>query len=141
MHINILPGQTQWRKKNKWEEKLFFIKNWISKIYVNTGNYGQAMGCYLDALEIANKNPSLEKELPLILTNIGNLYFHEQDYNTALSYYKKAVPLAKKTKDNYNRALVAINIAGTYNQLGNYDESYKSLESVGFLFAISSASR
>ena len=117
-------------KKNKWEEKLFFIKNWISKIYVNTGNYGQAMGCYLDALEIANKNPSLEKELPLILTNIGNLYFHEQDYNTALSYYKKAVPLAKKTKDNYNTALVAINIAGTYNQLGNYDESYKSLESV-----------
>jgi tetratricopeptide (TPR) repeat protein len=33
------------------------------------------------------------------LANIGNVYLHRRDYFTALSYYQRAVSLAREIKD------------------------------------------
>ena len=61
----------------------------------------------------------------MVLANIGNLYFHSCDHFAAISYYRRALDLARQIKDpvsikkwTYNINLAYARIRATVDQSG-----------------------
>mgnify|MGYP000898972304 CR=1 FL=1 len=106
------------------KEKLFDIKNNIGVVYVNLSNYNEALGYYLQALELAKT--ATDDSLSMVLNNIGNLYSNMKDYRNALKYYKTVYNDPEK-KEDYTRTFIAINISDNYNKLGDFEEARKYL--------------
>jgi len=112
-------------ENGKWEQELFDIKNNIGVTYASLSNYGEAMGYYQQALEIARLNP--KDNLVMVLNNIANSYSYEKDFQNALTYFKTAYKDPKVKKSDFSRTYLAINIADTYNKLHNFSEARKYL--------------
>jgi len=49
--------------------------------------------------EVANQEAGFVHNYQVVLANIGNVYLQRRDYLTALSYYQRAVSLAREIKD------------------------------------------
>jgi tetratricopeptide (TPR) repeat protein len=58
-----------------------------------------------NALELFRRSTQVDRESGAVhnyqvgLANIGNVYLHRRDYLTALSYYQKALGIAREIKD------------------------------------------
>lgn len=115
-------------ESGKWQQELFDIKNNIGVMYANLSNYGEALGYYHQALEIALKDP--KDNLVMVLNNIANSYSYKKDYHNALKYFRDAYENPKAIKDDRSRSFLAINISDTYNKLGNFKEARKYLMEV-----------
>lgn len=112
--------------KQNLKEETYNIKINIGLIYAALSNYGEALGYYQEALNLA-KESGEEDKLSKILTNIGLLYYGEKNYKTALEYFKEAYETANTKKANYTRPRIAVNISDVYNMLGQYKEAQKYL--------------
>lgn len=106
-------------------QQLFDIKNNLGVTYASLSNYGEAMGYYQQALEIANKDP--KDNLVMVLNNIANSYSYTKDYLNAVKYFKSAYHNPKIKNSDYSKTFLAINIADTYNKIGNFQEARKYL--------------
>lgn len=115
-------------ENGQWQQELFDIKNNIGVVYVNFSNYDEARGYYQQALEIARKDP--KDNLFMVLNNIANTYSYEKDYPNALKYFKSAFDNPKANNSDLGRTVLAINIADTYNKLGNYKQARSYLKDV-----------
>jgi len=113
-------------ENGQWQQELFDIKNNIGVMYANLSNYGEAMGYYQQALEIARRDP--KDNLVIVLNNIANSYSYRKDYQNALKYFKTAYANLKGEKlFDHIKTFLAINIGDTYNKLGSYKEARKYL--------------
>jgi tetratricopeptide (TPR) repeat protein len=64
-------------------------------------------GDYSDALERYQRLRKMEPDRPMILNNIGNLYFLMKQYNEAVAYYKQAtIKNPRDAVSHYNLSLV-----------------------------------
>ncbi len=91
--------------------------------------WGELAVCYLGlgddraALELNLKAAAVEQDAGFIhnyqvsLANIGNVYLYRRDYFTALSYYRRAVSLAREIKDPVSARKWTYNINLTYARL------------------------
>lgn len=112
-------------ENGQWKQELFDIKNNIGVMYANLSNYWEARGYYQQALEIARLDP--KDNLVMVLNNIANSYSYEKDYKNALKYFKSAYNIPKEANSDFSKTYLAINIADTYNRLGNFIEARKYL--------------
>lgn len=76
---------------------------------------------YMESLKHFKKLGDIRNEAR-IYNNIGNLY-RFRDYNTALSYYKKALSLSENLSNNELRAGLYFSIASVYQNKGQYNKS------------------
>ena len=49
--------------------------------------------------ERVNYDAGVVHNYQVVLANIGNVYLHRHDYFTAISYYQRALALAREIKD------------------------------------------
>jgi tetratricopeptide (TPR) repeat protein len=49
--------------------------------------------------EKVNRDAGFVHNYQVVLANIGNVFLHRRDYPTAISYYRKALALARQIKD------------------------------------------
>ena len=85
------------------------------------GKYANAYDSYLEALksfEIANDKTGQAK----VNMNIGNLY-REDDYDKALLFYKKSMPVAIALKDSSIIAALSLNMGNVYFRQEKYNEA------------------
>ncbi|WP_237421153.1 tetratricopeptide repeat protein [Flavobacterium sp. Sd200] len=115
-------------ENGQWQQELFDCKNNIGVVYVNLSNYEEARGYYQQALEIAEKDP--KDNLFMVLNNIANTYSYEKDYQNALKYFKSAYNNPKAVNTDLGKIVMAINVADTYNKLGNFKQARAYLQAV-----------
>ncbi|MNK08480.1 Tetratricopeptide repeat protein [compost metagenome] len=110
-------------KENQLNDQLVQIKCSMGVAYSNISNYGEAMTCYIEGLEIIEGNPKI-KELSLrLLSNIGVLYVAEENYKEALEYFLKGYSVAKEIKSPIGQLFLGINISDVYNKLGDFEKA------------------
>jgi len=116
--------------KNFKPDKMLLVKRRIADIYGLLSNFGEALGYYQQAEELAIALDS-KNEIAGILNNIGLLYAWEKDYKQALNYFLKAYDVANSYNlPGYVRMQIAVNIAYVYNHYGQYKVSQKYLMEV-----------
>jgi len=117
-------------EKNDWVEESCTNKIDLGRTYNLLSNYGEALNYYQQALQITEKHDELEEKVPHILNGIGNLYWNEKDYDTAMTYFMKAYNIAKEKKSYNEMTPPAINIADIYNEWGKYDEARRYIDEI-----------
>ncbi len=95
-----------------WEVHEIKINNNFAATYVNQGNYAAALDRLFKALELCEKNGTINA-IP-ILHNIGRLFVTQQNYKSAIKYYKKVLRVAKKD-DTKSIMFAKIDLGNVYN--------------------------
>lgn len=84
------------------------------------GNYSKALKLYLNALKIA-EDLKYTSHIVSINSNIGVVYFTQNEFNKSLHYYFNAIKVVKDSK-------VSINLGNFYSNIGNVYYKKKELE-------------
>lgn len=129
--------QRQYKEATPWlEESLEIFGDVGARLSLATV-WGELAVCHLGlgddtkALELFESAVEVEWESGAIhnyqvgLANIGNVYLHRRDYLTALSYYQKALALAREIKDPVSVKKWTYNIRLAYARIRSaVDEQY-----------------
>jgi len=99
----------------------------IGKSLANRSNLDSAILHYTLAIAHAEE---LEDDtyLSRCLLNFGSVYLQKDDYIKAFEYWLKCRQIAKENNDLKLQTMVAMNMAITYQNLGDYDASLLSFE-------------
>ncbi len=85
--------------------------NCLGSIYFNgESKTDSAAFYYMKAIGICEKKND-QKNLGLILRNLGNVYFNNEQYDIALKYFNRSLEIGLKTNNTFL-------MAGNYNNLG-----------------------
>ena len=95
--------------------QLLLLYNKLGVIFQNTKNFKNAMHCYQMALHYDSLTNKLNFA-PQLLSNIGQLYFSEGKYDTALYNFLKAKELLSASTDPRSYYGNMMNIANNYYQ-------------------------
>jgi len=111
----------------------------MAKTYAKIGEILLYMELYSSALEYFNSalrikssiNKSKTNNTPWIILNIGNVYFHNQNYKKALEKFNEARELFETTKNPVNKSnglnTSNSNIGLAYGAMGRYDKQEEIL--------------
>ncbi len=70
----------------------------LAVCYLGLGDDEKALELFRDA-ERVNYECGVVHNYQVVLANIGNVYLHRRDYFTAISYYQRALAIAREIKD------------------------------------------
>ena len=96
----------------------------VSTPYMSLGQNSVAINFLEKALTIRKKQDD-KARMAIIYSNMGQCYFNEKDYKSALFYFNKALQIKKVVyHENSNKLVGALDgLADTYLKLGNYDSA------------------
>ena len=98
-------------------------------IYMKISDYEKAIEYYLEAYQMAIKDPRKYKEEEIyLLNNISNLYSFNNDYVKAKEYVNKAYENAIILQDSLLTGIFAAHLAQITNQTGNLEQAEKYLD-------------
>jgi tetratricopeptide (TPR) repeat protein len=93
----------------------------LAVCYLGLGDDENAMDLFRKAAQVTYECGVVHND-QVVLANIGNVYLHRRDYFTAISYYRRALELAREIKDqvkkwtrNINQAYARIRQAADLN--------------------------
>lgn len=99
--------------------------NVLGVIYHYQSKFNKADSVYQIALKIAEKHGKKGKILELnVLTNMAALYEDKEDYEKALPFYQRLIPLFE-TQPDYDREFFFNNYSVLCTKMGMYDEAIK----------------
>lgn len=102
-----------------------------AKFYTYKGHIFRARGYEDLALEAYIKSYQIKKELPVDdhlyfgMIDIGNIYYDQADYKSALSYYNKALTGAEESQLPLCQAVSINNMGLVYREMGMFDVAEK----------------
>ncbi len=99
--------------------------NNIAILHRNAGNYEQALNFYQQALDILLQSDPNNKMVPILMSNIGSLYFNLHKYDSSKVIYSKAIKIliAKYGIHSPTLAIPFLNMGNIYIEEGNYDKA------------------
>jgi tetratricopeptide (TPR) repeat protein len=113
--------------------------NNLGLIDVELGNYPESIKSYFVSVKIkeellagaVNEKDSLQtallnKSIATSYNNLGNVYYSQEDYVSALQYYELALGLRKQFRDKRGIARTLDGIGKIFDQQGNYEEGLKN---------------
>ena len=107
-----------------------YALNNIAVVYEETGEYTNALSCYLEALRIADKINDRDGKATAYV-NLGSFYDSIGMYDTALGYLTNALHLFELEESISGLATTLGNLSSTYLNLGEYNKAleyqFKSL--------------
>ena len=100
-----------------------YIWNKIADSYLTSQSYSDAADADTKALDLFKK---VNDKIGMVNTNIylGDIYFAQKKYESALPYYQQALKMYETSKDIRGQAKILHKIGVAYNNWGNYDEGY-----------------
>lgn len=109
----------------------------IGKVQIGSGEAKNALFYFEASLKIAKEIKDLNIEANC-LKGIGGVYYNQDKYQLSLSYCKKAKELFIINNDTLGLLIILINIADSYNEIGeyvealtNYQQSLRLSEKIG----------
>jgi len=91
----------------------------IGASYFYKGNYDSSIVFYNKSLEIRNKNVS-QLRTGICLTNLGEVYYRESDFLSALSYFKGSLNHFSPSSDSAYIAYALNEMGRTYTELKKF---------------------
>ncbi len=90
--------------------------------FIYTGDYIKASGYFLNGIKICEKirNQSLKNQ---ILSGLALLNSRTKNFKKAIAIYKQLIEYSKQTKNKDDFFIYSLNLAMTYADAGNIDES------------------
>jgi tetratricopeptide (TPR) repeat protein len=111
------------------DHKVTALSN-IATVYTKLGNRAKAKEYYFECVAMGRtKQPT---SIAPVLANLGNLYYYEKEYDSALYYLNSSLQLLKKSGDKAGIGYGLNNIAGIYLETGNTPKAIQ-----GYLEALS----
>lgn len=118
----VLSGK--YSPTSKTEEKHYAIQGFIKTgdIYYNQGNYHNALEVYFKGFKIC-ENENIDRYLPELYKNMGNIYNKFKDYERGKDYYEKGLEVARKINDTQTEWKILTNLVGIccYGYLNDND--------------------
>ncbi len=102
------------------------LRNLLGVSCTYRGEYAEALNHFFEAMIEAERD-SLREELALVISNIGLNYYKMYDYQTAISYWEKALLLNHFYDD---AQLIHLNIALSLIYLRRFEEAETKLKKV-----------
>ncbi len=96
------------------------IRSMMGSICLVNDRIADAMGYYMEVIDLSEKNP-LDKILPHVYNNVGNIYMDSDDFSNALVYFIKALQSFRKIGDTANTVYPLLNLGECYYYLGNLE--------------------
>ncbi|XP_068599929.1 G-protein-signaling modulator 2-like isoform X2 [Brachionichthys hirsutus] len=84
------------------------------------GDYRVGVSFFESAIQVGTEDLQI---LSAIYSQLGNAYFHLQDYNKALEYHRHDLTLTRTIGDEVGEAKASGNLGNTLKLLGRYDEA------------------
>ncbi|XP_028301221.1 G-protein-signaling modulator 2-like [Gouania willdenowi] len=84
------------------------------------GNYRAGVSFFESAIQVGTEDLQI---LSAIYSQLGNAYFHLQDYNKALEYHRHDLTLTRTIGDEVGEAKASGNLGNTLKLLGRYSEA------------------
>lgn len=97
-----------------------FIRN--GNLRYKTATYSSAMDFYLKALHIAETH-GFDDLIGLIYAHIGNIYASNNDFESAITAYKRALPYAYAFGKDNVKSMALNNLVGTHYFKGEIDSA------------------
>nr|XP_046246794.1 G-protein-signaling modulator 2-like isoform X2 [Scatophagus argus] len=85
-----------------------------------TGDYRAGVSFFESAIQVGTEDLQI---LSAIYSQLGNAYFHLQEYNKALEYHRHDLTLTRTIGDELGEAKASGNLGNTLKLLGRYDEA------------------
>ncbi|KAF3690642.1 G-protein-signaling modulator 2 Mosaic protein LGN [Channa argus] len=85
-----------------------------------TGDYRAGVSTFESAIQVGTEDLQI---LSAIYSQLGNAYFHLQNYNKALEYHRHDLTLTRTIGDELGEAKASGNLGNTLKLLGRYDEA------------------
>jgi serine phosphatase RsbU (regulator of sigma subunit) len=98
----------------------------ISEQYLAFNNYPDALEASKKALE-AYKNAKIKKGVASSMLDIGDNYFKQKKFESAVNYYKQSLKEYEELKDSRMRLTVLNRIGIAFSNWGNYEDAYSYL--------------
>jgi signal transduction histidine kinase len=131
-HYNRPELITELLKSRQFAEDLNAIQ--LSQIYFIIKKYYDANGNKAMSFEYALKIYKLlikikkDENLLWILIDLGNIFYSEEDYENAISFYKKAENIAFSEKRYHPLAVIYLNYGLIYSKVGNDRDALNAFE-------------
>ena len=138
---DLMIGQSYWKLK-KYKEAMVQVEkaeriaidrrlsnDVLSPVYLEKGNMLLMLGKLDESLNVYNKvekllNTTLHLEgIASLYSNIGAIYFYKNDFNRAISYYKKSLELAEEYQDKVATGIAKMNIGEALYNLNQFKKS------------------
>ncbi|CAG11554.1 unnamed protein product, partial [Tetraodon nigroviridis] len=84
------------------------------------GDYQAGVSMFESAIQVGTEDLQI---LSAIYSQLGNAYFHLQEYNKALEYHRHDLTLTRTIGDEVGEAKASGNLGNTLKLLGRYDEA------------------
>ncbi|XP_051929369.1 G-protein-signaling modulator 2-like [Hippocampus zosterae] len=84
------------------------------------GNYRAGVSFFESAIQVGTEDLQI---LSAIYSQLGNAYFHLQEYNKALEYHRHDLTLTRTIGDELGEAKASGNLGNTLKLLGRYNEA------------------
>ncbi|XP_056116316.1 G-protein-signaling modulator 2 isoform X2 [Rhinichthys klamathensis goyatoka] len=84
------------------------------------GDYGAGVSFFEAAMQVGTEDLQV---LSAIYSQLGNAYFHLQDYSKALEFHHHDLTLTRTTGDRLGEAKASGNLGNTLKVLGRFDEA------------------
>ncbi len=121
--------------------QLLFVANAYNTLgvcYIVKAEYGKALGLLSKARETCNgllhndpNNNKYKRRLLATLTNIGNIYYYQANYENAIENYIAGLKLCEEINFVVGEAICLSNLAASYKDILNYEKAleynYRSL--------------
>uniref|UniRef100_A0AAV2KUT6 G-protein-signaling modulator 2 n=1 Tax=Knipowitschia caucasica TaxID=637954 RepID=A0AAV2KUT6_KNICA len=85
-----------------------------------SGDYKAGVSFFESAIQVGTEDLQI---LSAIYSQLGNAYFHLQEYNKALEYHRHDLTLTRTIGDELGEAKASGNLGNTLKLLGRYDEA------------------
>ena len=113
-------------KEKNWEKIAETYKN-MADVYKGIADYPLALRFYEKALKIVEEGEGDESkgEVIRLLDQIGQIWFFQKEYDTALIYFTRMQHMLEELGDERNISILLSNIANAYFSKGDLEESFK----------------
>ena len=142
---DLMIGQNYWKLK-KYKEAMNQINkaekialerklnnDVLSPVYLEKGNMLLMFGKLDESLKVYNKVEKLLSTtghlegIASLYSNIGAIYFYKNNFNKAISYYKKSLKLAIEYQDKVATGIAKMNIGEALYNMNQFNQSNKIL--------------
>lgn len=100
------------------------IYNILAEAYVANAEYDEALSILFEGLMMLEKVND-QKEMSILINNIGVVFFRIENYQKALTYFEEGLALKRAVNYTYDEDRTLINIAQCQAALSNFPEAIK----------------
>jgi tetratricopeptide (TPR) repeat protein len=125
--IDLLEDALRFAEKNQNDLELCIAYINLGHVFFDIERFDVSREYYLKGLYYAFKSGN-KVRISGLLSDLGNIYYKQQDYKNALRFYKRALKIKGEEGDAYGESINLINIGSSYQMLAEKETNPKQRE-------------